>query len=165
MEKRLCLFFYQIGLYDEKMFQYIQNHKIEIKNKEDIPIFVGCFPIVKDGILKSFKMFVPSGNEFIYDLMKVHECGHAIALYKCLNKKYVDQKYSEIFPILLERLYSRSIGREEEYLRIQRNNLNDLLENELYDRYKIALDMQEELINSNFNDFEFSSGCLKIRRK
>lgn len=165
MKQRINLFFKEIGLYDEDMFMYIEQHKIEIKKEEDIGIFVGCFPIIDNNILKSFRLFVPSKEGFLYELMNVHEYGHAISLYKCLNQQYEDQLHTEVLPLALERLYARSIGMEKEYLKLQEENLIKIRGNELYERYKLAFDLQEQLLSENLNNISFNKGCISIRRK
>jgi len=140
-------FFKKHNLYDEEIFNYINKNstRFEYDNEELIP-FIGCYYIKNSqDILQKIKLYVPYITNQITVLINIHEYIHAIELYKKIGKKFKEDNLKEILPMLYERIYIKENPSKklEEHLKFLNKKINE----NSTESYKIALEIQDELLD------------------
>lgn len=149
---KLIEFFKRHNMYEENMFNYLQNNTMMIDyNIEEDRAFIGCFYIFLNGKLDKICLVLPYLMDDITTLISIHEITHGIYMYKKLNKKVKIENDIEVLPMLYERIYVN----ESNNIKLLEfaNNLDKKINNE--ERYLLGLKLRDELLryyNYNFND-------------
>lgn len=140
-------FFKNIGLYDENAFNYLRENSILFDYKdEDQRNMTGYhYYLNKERNLSKINLFVPFIDSEKTLLINIHEYTHGLMLYNYLGKKYKHPKYSEVLPILLEKIYIEE-NQSEELNKFEKSLNNQITKNSPIE-YKIALELQDELYN------------------
>ena len=84
-------FFKQQNIYNEDFFEYVKDKTVIFPYDTPLSWF-GCFPIIKDGILKDIRLAVPEIINEQNLLVNLHEYYHAYELYNELNQIYEENK-------------------------------------------------------------------------
>lgn len=108
-------FFKEHNLYEEKMFDYLQNQStmVDYQNPDE-RIIIGCYYILdKKGKLKELMLNLP----YVYDektmLINIHEITHGIENYQKLGKRFKNNITIETLPLLYEKIYIQEVNNEE----------------------------------------------------
>ena len=141
-------FFKKHNLYDVNIFNYLRYNSIQFDYHDDEKRpYIGYHYLTdKNDILTKIKLYVPYIDSHKTILINIHEYIHGIILYNKLEKKFKQEIDSEILPILYEKIYllenpSKELEDFLNYLnnRITKDNLNLI-------QYKIALEVQDEML-------------------
>ena len=160
-------FFKKHNLYEEKMFDYLQEKStmIDYQNPDE-RVFIGCYyALDKKSKLKEIILYLP----YVYDektkLINIHEITHGIEHYQKLGKKFKTDIAIETLPLLYEKIYIREANSEE--LSKYGKSLDDIIISEDKAEYIFGLKAREDLIK-NFNNEDInqmSKKCKKLIRK
>ena len=159
-------FFKRHNMYDEKMFEYLQENStmVDYKDPEQRP-FIGCYYIQgKNNILQKIVLYVP----YVYDnttaLIDIHEITHGIENYYKIGKKFEKNITVEALPLLYEKLYILENPTDEliEYGRY----LDEKADRHREIQYRFALKIRDELLsNYNYNMKKMEKKVKKLSRK
>ena len=126
-------------LYNQEAIDFIKPKTIYVDYRnESERDFVGCYPIVKNGILKDIRYCVPKIVDDISISMNIHEYVHLITTYKYLNKKYIPDTYEELLPVYYELIYLKE--NDSDYF----DYYLDYLKTEEKDYFKILFNIFED---------------------
>lgn len=148
-------FFKEHKLYDEEIFTYLRENSImfDYLDTDQRPLVGTYYTFDKRQRLNKIILYVPFIKDEITIVTNIHEYTHGLLAYNNLNKKYT-----------LKENPSPTLERYIQYLDtkiLESKNKEDY-------RYKIALDIQSELLkyyNAN-NDFEkLKTKSKKLYRK
>lgn len=155
-------FFKKHNLYDKEMFDYLRNNSILFDYlDEDKHPYIGYHYLTdKEGKLTKIILFVPYIDDYHTILINIHEYIHGIILYNKLGKKYKQDKDSEILPLLYEKLYL--LENPDKNLEPFKKKLNENITENSPIEYKIALEVQNEIINYYQ---EYSPNLNKLENK
>ena len=160
-------FFKRHNLYEEKMFNYLQENSIMIDYRvEEHRAFVGCFCQYEknSNILLKFNLCIPFDYNDVTRLVCIHEIVHGICAYKKLNKHFDLGNSCEVLPFLYEGLYV--IEKQSEELNNYLKYLDSCIEEHSDEKYKIALYLRNELLDNyedNFDKMDRLSKRLTLR--
>lgn len=151
-------FFKEHKLYDEEIFTYLRENSImfDYLDTDQRPLVGTYYTFDKRQRLNKIILYVP----FIK---------HGLLAYNNINKKYTLKDDCEILPMLMEKIYLKENPSPtlERYIQYLDTKILESKNKEDY-RYKIALDIQSELLeyyNAN-NDFEkLKTKSKKLYRK
>ena len=148
---KLIEFFKRHNMYEENMFNYLQNNTMMIDYKnEDERDFIGCFYIFLNGKLDKICLVLPYLMDDMTTLINIHEITHGIYMYKLLGKKVTIKKDIEVLPMLYERIYINETNSKE--LLELANDLDKKIRHE--DNYLLGLKLRDELLRIYNYDFE-----------
>ena len=100
-------FFKEEGIYNEKYFDFIGT-KIKTLPSECPLDWYGCFPIIKEGILKDIVLLVPEINSERDILVNIHEHTHGLELFEELGTIYEERTQErEDKAIEMEKVYKK----------------------------------------------------------
>lgn len=164
-------FFKKHNLYDEQVFDYLRKNSIQFNYlDEDKHPYIGYHYLTdKNGKLTKIILFVPFVDNYHAVLINIHEYIHGITLYNKLGKKVKNDKGAEILPLLYEKLYL--LENPNNNLEIFHDNLNERITENSPIEYKIALEVQKEMLhyyyeyNPSFNKLEDKAKKLARRYK
>ena len=106
-------FFKRHNMYEESMFEYLQDHSVMIDYDDpEQKYFVGFNYCVENGILRKFSMGIPYMKDYKTMLINIHEITHGIYAYRRLNKKFT-RIGIETLPMLYEKIFILENGSEE----------------------------------------------------
>lgn len=77
----------------EDAIYYLFNHTKTLDTNLTDTTFYGCYPTIKDNILKEIRICVPPINNLKSMLINIHEYRHGIDLYPYLGKPYQEDDY------------------------------------------------------------------------
>lgn len=152
-DKEIINFFKLVGVYDEDAFNYIYNHKEDIKNKSEY-IYLDL-DYLKDNKLLGFKVnsTVIKNNS---DMLKnIYLYAKAINLYHMLNKVYEEKITDEVLPLSLIGLYAELYLGKNFKRNLLKNEYNKLFNAD--EKFLLAYDLQFNII-----DDYIKSGVLLI---
>jgi len=154
-------FFERHELYDKRLFEYLRLHSILFDYRDtDHRPFIGCFYTTEKGKLKKINLIVPYIDNDITTLINIHEYTHAITVFPYMHKNFIeDNNACEILPLLYERIYLEE-NKDNKKLKEHITAINKIIEesnNPEITKYKIALNMQEQLLDY------YNSGHTNIR--
>ena len=89
--ERLIEFLKEQNLYKEQFFDFMIG-KIKVFPSDTSPEWFGCFPIVKDGILKDIRLLVPEIKNEQNLLVNIHEYTHALELFDEIGTYYEERR-------------------------------------------------------------------------
>ena len=116
MKEKYIEFLKEYGLYDEKIFNYIESRTIYVDYLDDESIeFIGCYPIVENDILTEVKLCVPRIVDDISLSMNIPEYIHLYNIYSNIGSKYIPDEYEEFLPVMYELEFLINSG-DKEYL-------------------------------------------------
>ena len=160
-------FFKKHNLYEEKMFDYLQNQStmVDYQNPDE-RIFIGCYySLDKKSKLKKITLYLP----YVYDektmLINIHEITHGIENYQKLGKRFKNNITIETLPLLYEKIYIQEANNEE--LTQYGKMLDKIILEKEKNEYVFGLRAREELIR-NFNNEDIdkmSKKCKRLIRK
>lgn len=90
-KNKLKDFLKEQNLYKEEFFDFMKG-KIKVVPSDTPLEWFGCFPIVKNGILKDIRMLVPEIKSQKNMLVNIHEYVHGLELFDELETIYVERK-------------------------------------------------------------------------
>lgn len=167
---KLIDFFKRHKLYDEEMFNYLEEHStmIDSDNPEE-RIITGCAYLIdkNTGILKGLHLNLPYINPRVEDeemmLDSIHELAHAIFTYPKIGKKFKRDITIETLPLLYEKLYIMETMSPKS---IAYGRRLDEMVTEEYPEYAFALKAREELYSKyHKNPEEMAKIVQKMRQK
>lgn len=155
-------FFKTHNLYDKEMFDYLRKNSIQFDYLDDEKhSYIGCHYLTdNNGKLMKIILFVPYIDNFQTLLVNIHEYIHGISLYKKLGKKIKQCKYSEVLPLLYEKIYL--LERKDKNLEIFQEILNKRITESSPIDYRIALEVQSEMLHYYQ---EYSPSFIKLEDK
>ena len=107
-KEKFINFLKKVELYDEDILEYIEGRTIHIDYDKDHALeFYGCYPLIKDNIVKDIRLCVPTIKDDITVAINIHEYIHLIKVFNYLNKEYVFDQTEELLPVIFEFLYFR----------------------------------------------------------
>ena len=142
-DQKLIAFFKLVGVYDEKAFKYIYNHKVDIKNKSEV-IYLDL-DYLKDNLLMGFTINAPVIKNNIDMLKSIYLFSKAINLYKKIGKTYKEELTDEILPLSLVKIYAElnlSDNVKRKVLSYEYDKLNDNIS------YLLAYDLQFDIADN-----------------
>ena len=141
-------FFKRHNMYDEEMFNYLQENTIMIDFKDpDQRGFIGCFYVQdKKGRLTKIVLNIPYVYDYKTALINIHEITHGIENYKKLGKKFKKDNTVEALPILYEKIYIMENDNEE--LTKYGEYLDTLCGRDNATEYQMALKVRDELLSN-----------------
>ncbi len=126
MEEKFINFLKKSELYNEEVLDYIKYRTTRVDYRQDgSGDFIGCFPIVIDGLVQDIWLCVPKMVDDISVSINIHEYVHLLRAYKSLGKRPVDNEYSELLPIMYEFAYLKDVGNQEYLEKYKQNILDD----------------------------------------
>lgn len=158
-------FFKKHNMYDEKMFQYLQNNTTMLDyNYEDERIFIGCFQLVnKKNIITGVHLNIPYVQDEKTALINIHELTHGIEFYKKIGKPYKPDITVETLPLLYERLYIMENPSIE--LENYGKYLDNLILKESKEEYLFGLNIRDILIEEyNYNMDSMTKKIKKLAK-
>lgn len=164
-------FFKEHKLYDEEIFTYLRENSImfDYLDTDQRPLVGTYYTFDKRQRLNKIILYVLFIKDEITIVTNIHEYTHGLLAYNNLNKKYTLKDDCEILPMLMEKIYLKENPSStlERYIQYLDTKILESKNKEDY-RYKIALDIQSELLeyyNAN-NDFEkLKTKSKKLYRK
>ena len=113
-EKKFIEFLQELNLYSEEVLDFMKDKTVYVDyNDEDSKEFIGCYPIMKNNMIKDIRLCVPVMEDDFTTAINVHEYIHLIRLYKYLNKHYVFTNSEEVNPVIFEILFLSTKGDNE----------------------------------------------------
>ena len=98
MEEKFIEFLKKSELYNEEVLDYIEYRTTHVDYKEKGAMdFVGCYPILEDGMVKDIWLCVPNMVDDISISINIHEYVHLLRVYKSLGKKFEESEYEFAF--------------------------------------------------------------------
>ena len=106
MYKKFEDFLKKYKLYDQEVIDYIKTRMIIVDySYEPARDYIGCFPIVKNGMITDIRLCVPKMVDDITVSINIHEYVHLLDVYKRLYEEDVKDKNEELLPVLCEFKY------------------------------------------------------------
>jgi len=167
----LIIFFKKHNLYEEKMFNYIRNNSIIFDYKDDeTRKKIGCYKVVQNNSLSSITIVTPIIEDERTLIININIYMQAILAYQNLGYIYNPTEEQQIndsaIAMLYENIYLLENSSEVAKKYIDKLNQNIINSND--EKYKIALNIQEKLIenylkkkNKNQNLINSSKKILK----
>lgn len=125
MEEKFIEFLKKSELYNEDVLDYIEYRTTYVDYKEKGAMdFVGCYPILEDGMVKDIRLCVPNMVDDVSVSINIHEYVHLLRIYKSLGKKFVESEYEELLPIMYEFAFLEDVGNTE-YLEKYKEDIKD----------------------------------------
>ena len=125
MEEKFIEFLKKSELYNEEVLDYIEYRTTHVDYKEKGAMdFVGCYPILEDGIVKDIWLCVPNMVDDISISINIHEYVHLLRVYKSLGKKFEESEYEELLPVMYEFAFLEDVGNTE-YLEKYKEDIKD----------------------------------------
>ena len=164
-------FFKRHNLYNKETFDYLSKNSIQFDYlDEDKHPYIGYHYLTdEEGNLSKIILFVPYIDSDYTTLINIHEYIHGIILYNKLGKRYKQENDAEILPLLYEKIYL--LEKQNKSLELLQENLNKRITETSPIEYKIALDVQNEMLNyyyecnPEFNKLEQKAKKLAKRYK
>lgn len=147
-------FFKRHNMYDEEMFNYLQDNSMMIDYKDpDERGFIGCFYVQdKKERLTKIILNIPYVYNAETALINIHEITHGIEHYKELGKKFKKDATVEALPILYEKIYIMENDSEE--LRKYGEYLDTMCGRDSAIEYQMALKIRDELLSNYSYDMK-----------
>ena len=135
----IIAFFKRHNMYDEKVFNYLQNNTMMIDYRNpDERYFIGLFYIQdKKERLQRIQLNIPYVYDYETALINVHEITHGIENYYKIGKKFDKDITVEALPLLYEKLYIMDGNNEE--LRKYGEYLDAMIDRDSEIEHRIAL--------------------------
>lgn len=111
MEEKYIEFLKKCELYNKDVFDYIEYRTtyVDYRQKGSMD-FVGCYPIIQDGIVKDIWLCVPKIVDDISVSINIHEYIHLLRVYSFLGKKFIESENEEVMPVLYEFAFLNEVG-------------------------------------------------------
>ncbi|MBQ6546724.1 MAG: hypothetical protein IJL74_01850 [Bacilli bacterium] len=156
MYQKYIGFLKEYNLYDEEVLDYIKDKIIYIDyKKESFKEFVGCYPMIDNGIVKDIRLCIPKITDDISIAINIHEYVHLLKMHKYLDKEYVFKKDEEVLPVFYEMLFlvNNQTKETDEYIEFYRT----YIENNNNKEYIYALKIWDSVTNQ--------SNCKILKRE
>ena len=115
MYSKFIKFLEDSELYNEEVFDHMNERARLVKYNETSKDFFGCYPIVdENNILRDIRICIPHITDHITAAINIHEYVHYLFLYRNLNKKYIEDEYAELMPVFYELAYLKE-QKEDKY--------------------------------------------------
>ena len=106
-KNELKQFFKDENLYSEEFFDFMKG-KVKVLPSTVNRDWYGCFPIIKNGVLKDIRLLVPEDNTELGLLINIHEYYHAMELFNELGTEYEPRNEErELKAIEMEKRYMK----------------------------------------------------------
>lgn len=135
------------GLYNQEVLDFIKNKTLYIDYKNvEAREYMGCFPIIKNGVVKDIRLCVPKIVDDVTVSINIHEYVHLTKVYSHLNKEYKESKYEDVLPTAYEFLYLRNT--DLDYLKLYKEYI--LSGDDEYLKYLVTFfDSTDKLLRKN----------------
>ncbi len=151
-DPRIIDFFKRHNLYDEKMFEYLQDNTWGVCYADPPKARrVGCPVIRYKGRILGFVIIIPDVTNDFTMFIQVHEIAHGIYAYKHLGKKVEDRKL-ELLPFAIEKLYANEVQSEAVNNFSQR--LDSMVDETSREPYRFALANRDEIVKKGISSFK-----------
>ena len=158
---RLIEFFKEHNIYDQKIFNYLQDnsHMIDYNDPEQRD-FVGCFYIINEkNILTKLILGVPYIDSEETMLISIHELTHGIEHYPKIGKRFVKDITIEALPLLYERIYINEKATPE--LLTIGDKIDKRINSQSGKEYQFALAIRDELLRNYQPDIQKNAKLVK----
>lgn len=126
MKKKYIDFLKKCELYNQEVFDYIEYRTTYVDYREKGSMnFVGCYPIIEDGIVKDIWYCVPKIVDDISISINIHEYVHLLRVYRSLGKEFIESEYEELLPVMYEFAFLEDIGNTEYLNKYKEDIKND----------------------------------------
>lgn len=160
--QKFITFLKEHNLYEEQMYKYWYDNSIRFDYlEEEARDFISTYYKFNKGKLVKIWSIVPFVDNDITTLINIHEYVHFYLIYDRLGKKCKINKDCEVLPIFFEKIYVNE--NESPELLNYYDYLNEVIEKNVDDKYKLALELMDDLVNY-YNNQSINDLNSKVKR-